>query len=72
MLFGPHTFRKGNRMETRGQVRRGGGKPALRGVAQQGREHRWSSLLRKGEKVLPGRRGSRSQGFHLLETESWR
>ena len=48
------------------------GSPAVRGVAQQGKEHRWGSLLRKEEKVLPGRRGSRSWGLHLLETESWR
>lgn len=33
------------------------------------REHRYDSLLRKGEKDLPGMRASSSREFRLLEAE---
>lgn len=73
MLFCPPTLQHPEKStEWRPGDRSGGreGSPAVRGVAQQGKEYRWGSLLRKGEKVLPGKQVLRGSvaGDRVMET----
>lgn len=59
-------------METRGQVRRAGGKPSCEGSGPAGQVTQVGQSAEEGREVSSREKRKQVLGLHLLETESWR